>query len=210
MEGETARLHLKEDEARTWASRLHADVEMLPPTLCRNCAARFLGGELATDEYRTIPDGIYGYGFSWEGINPAAHLVVTVQHQQKAVHAFLLGQNHSQVPTNWALARLVRAWLAAEPAILAAHPFTPAQIRTVTQERRAGASAPGTEHWVWDGGIFEAWCPPLGGAAAIVVSQAGPPGQRFVLSSALAEWRELIQQVDRRAKQLFSEGENAP
>lgn len=207
MQGETYQLHLDTEAQAIWTTRLAADLQQLPQTLCRGCAVRFIRGEFGIDEYRLGQGEVYGCGYSWEGNLPPAHFLITV-HQKRGMlrAAFSQGQQHSQMPTNPALARLILDWLVsprrATPAPVY-QPYSPAEIHRLTQTNPPGAHAPGTERWSWRGAIWEEVCPSHGGEALINFAQAGPPTQRFYLATALAEWRHTVAEVYARTETLF-------
>ncbi len=163
------------------AERLHADLDHLPPAHCPRCTRATIGGELTCDEYQL--DDEIGYGLSWEGDAPVGtHLMVLVlplaiaQAAPPAQPCF-----HPDQFRAWL------SWLATIRTPDVALPLPPglgASLFPVPP----GHHAPGTEQFVWQGGLFSAYCPPLHGPVSCLIAQAMPPQEpyTFTLSLSLA------------------------
>lgn len=201
--GTRAYLSLDQAEIAQWAVRLGADIDDLLAMTCRMCALQYLGGEFTLDEYADAAGLVCGYGYSWEALDPAAHMLVgvcrldwleTTQPQEK----------HYNIITDPALARAVLSWLESDSRRLARYRLFPREaIAALTRTNPPGAHAPGTELWVWSGAAWQRWCEPLGGEVSVTFARAARADEPFVLSAALADWRG----VARRAQQYGIAGE---
>jgi len=187
--GPSQDLHLSQDDLAAWATRLHADLAHLPARTCRPCQIRALGGEFALDEYIDASSGaITGYGASWEQALPAEHFLVI-----GVLADWLARQDTIPVPsvvTSPALARTVLLTLM-ELSAPQVQPLPSLMRALLTGSTPAGAHAPGTEGWTWNGGIGSIACPALGGSLCVLLTQAGPPRAPFSRADALARWRQI-------------------
>ncbi len=209
LQGQHAQLHLNDQEVQMWARRLHADISRLPPISCRSCLTRFVGGELSIDEYADAAQNrIWGYGYSWEALSPAQHLLVSVLNLQQ-MRRSQFDQPAYQVVTQPALARDVLIWLAhntRQPVVY--NPLSPADLEATARANTPGAAAPGTTDWVWRGARWEGSCPVLNGPVVVLLAQAGSPHARFTLTGALREWRAVTERALRFGIGLVGEEMN--
>jgi hypothetical protein len=196
MQGKIACLDLDQGEVQQWARRLGANLADLPDFTCRDCAVRSLGGEFALDEY-AAPDGrIWGYGYSWEGVAPPAHMLVGVSNLAllQLAQPQLISSN---IVTDPALARAVLSWLGSytRRSGLVYQPFPPVAIAELSRANPPGAHARGTEGWVWRGAAWQCQCDPLGGIAQVTFAWAGEPTALSALPPALDEWSAVAQRA---------------
>jgi hypothetical protein len=196
MQGVKARLHLSQEEVLQWAERLGAKCDDLPGMTCRACAVRSIGGEFMFDEYAE-PDGtIRGYGFSWEAMDPPAHMLVGVFHLAW-LSAVQPQEKSFNIVTNPQLARAVLSWLSTSTLLQGAmgRPFPPEALAALAMTNPPGAHAPGTQGWVWCGATWDGLCGSLEGTVNVTFAWAGHPPAVCELASALSEWREVAQRA---------------
>ena len=196
MQGGQARLSLDQEEVLRWAERLGADLADLLSMTCRPCADRYIGGEFAFDEYADPAGRIWGYGYSWEALEPPAHMMVGVYHLAR-LQIMQPQETLSNIVTNPALARAVLSWLdgSTRRSGVVYRPFPPVAIAELTRTNPPGAHAPGTVGWVWRGASWQGRCDPLGGPVQVTFAWAGEPTALSALSPALAEWRAVAQRA---------------
>lgn len=203
MQGSLAHLSLSQEEIARWATRLGANIDDLPAMTCRTCADLSIGGEFALDEYADQTGRICGYGYSWEALDPPAHMLVGV-FLRSWLQTVRPQERYYNVVTDPPLARAVLSWLhSSTRRSLLYQPFPPEAIAGLSSTNPPCAHAPGTGEWVWRGAAWTGWCEPLGGGVRVTFAQAGNATDPFVLPAALAEWRG----VALRARQYAIAGE---
>ena len=188
--GNHPQLHLSQQDIQAWATRLQAHPEDLPRGTCRACLVQHVGGEFSVDEYAE-QGTIYGYGFTWEAMQPAQHFIVGVYRFDGMITGEPF-QPRSSIITDAGRARGVLSWLAtcAGQSILY-QPLPEFALAYFRERETPGSHAPGTEGWTWHGAWWQTHCPPLGGLATVSFAQAGPPAQPFRLTPALTTWKRI-------------------
>jgi hypothetical protein len=186
-----SRLMLGGDELAALARELGADLATLPSATCRSCAALHASGEVTIDEYGRGA----GYAISWEGVEPAgAHVLASCQ-SVRWLHSPQGQDARAGGVTEFARARRLLRWLETLPMPRSYMALDAAGSEAMAIANPPGHGAPGTEHWVWRGGMWQAPCPVWEGEAVVMLAQAMPPDQPYSLPASVTTVRRLARHL---------------
>jgi hypothetical protein len=133
-----------------------------------------------------------GFGLSWECPSPhLIHALLTILPQHWLARLTDPSASLPDVMTRPEKMRAVLAWFT--------ELLPPRQFRLLDRAvlvglkrtNRPGFGQPGTAHWHWQGSVFEAPCPPLGGKARLMLAIAMPATEPFFLPEVFPIWQTL-------------------
>jgi hypothetical protein len=185
QDGYQVRQRLSPEEITTQVLRLSVDQTRLPLATCRLCLFQAGSGAFEFDEYRET--SIIGYGINWEAAEPVgAHAQATI-----LAESSMRPQMVPDVVRDPKLARAVLTWLHQARVFPCVHVLDEQECAQIAINNPAGHGMTGTERWQWKGALFRLPCPPLGGAAIILLAFAQPPEQPLDIAGLVSLWQEL-------------------
>lgn len=198
QDGPHAYLDLTGERIGKLAAELGADLDHLPNATCRRCGVLGGPGEINLDGYATPSGKLYGVGISWETMSDAGkpiHLLVTTHNIATMQSLTRSGRMpRSGVITDFATCRAWLAWMQKLPYPSSGyHKITPHDSEEMAHMNRPGFGV--DDSMVWQGGLWEVNCPPLGGRSMMNAALALPPDEELQLSNLLIILRTLCKTI---------------
>lgn len=199
MQGDQPRLRMDDATLAFWVARLQANLQQLPPAVCRLCGFAQGTGILQVDEYGQGK----AYGLTWEAETPqGAHLfafITGMRWLERVQTAGTLARALSPVVLAPRTYAAVLRWLADElgtrSTFACVHVLTAQDSQAFTRDIPPGHGASGTENWQWKGGAFLLDCPPLQDEAMVMLGIAQPASEPGNLPLLLDTWHELAELI---------------